>query len=139
VSKAPGDNTGLAPSGGVLIYNSILPGSTYGTIHLNGGDGSTLALRPIQSGPYQNMVIFKDRSVPVTTGDIDLNGDGSTLVISGTIYAPTGNVKLNGGDSDAIGTQVICFNFQVNGSGSAFTLDYSPNDLFHVKGVGLVE
>jgi hypothetical protein len=139
VSKAPGDNGGITPSGGVLIYNSKLPGSNYGPIHLNGGDGSTLALRPIQSGDYKNMVIFKDRSVPPTTGDIDLNGDDSNLIISGTIYAPTGNVKLNGGDSDAIGTQMICWNFQVNGSGSAFTLGYVPDDLFHLKGVGLVE
>jgi hypothetical protein len=139
VSKAPGDNAGTSPTGGVLIYNSKLPGSAYGPIHLNAGDGSTLALEPIQSGLYKNMVIFMDRSVPTGTGDIDLNGGGSTLIISGTIYAPTGNVKLNGSDSDSIGTQLICFNFQVNGSGSAFTLDYSPDDLFHLKGVGLVE
>ena len=30
-------------------------------------------------------------------------------------------------------------NFQVNGSGSAFTLGYVQDDLFHLKGVGLVE
>lgn len=139
ISKAPGENTGTTPTGGVLIYNSKLPGSAYGPIHLNAGDGSTLALEPMQTGLYKNMVIFMDRSVPTGTGDIDLNGGGSTLIISGTIYAPTGNVKLNGSDSDSIGTQLICFNFQVNGSGSAFTLDYTPDDLFHLKGVGLVE
>jgi Flp pilus assembly protein TadG len=139
VSKDPGDNTGIAPSGGVLIYNSKLPNSPYGPIHLNGGDGSTLALKPIQTGQYTNMVIFVDRSVPTGNGDIDLNGDDSNLIISGTIYAPTANVKLNGGDSDVIGSQLICYNFVVNGSGSAFTLDYQPDDLFHLKGVGLVE
>jgi Flp pilus assembly protein TadG len=138
VSKAPGDTTGITPSGGVLIYNSV-SSAGYGPIHLNAGDGSTLSLRPIQTGFYKNMVIFVDRAAATGSGDIDLNGGGSTLIISGTIYAPTGNVKLNGSDSDAIGSQLICFNFQVNGSGSAFTLDYQPDDLFHLKGVGLVE
>ena len=139
VSKDPGDNTGTNPTGGVLLYDSKLPTSAYGPIHLNGGDGSTLALKPIQSGPYQNMVIFVDRTAATGLGDVDLNGDGSTLIISGTIYAATGNVKLNGSSSSAIGTQLICFNFQLNGSGAAFTLDYRPDDLFHLKGVGLVE
>jgi hypothetical protein len=139
VSKAPGDSSGITPSGGVLIYNSQLPGSAYGPVHLNAGDGSTLALKPMQTGLYKNMVIFVDRAHATGTGDIDLNGGGSTLIISGTIYAPTANVKLNGSDSDSIGTQLICFNFEVNGSGSAFTLDYQPDDLFHLKGVGLVE
>jgi hypothetical protein len=139
VSKASGDNTGMTPSGGVLIYNSTLPTSAYGPIHLNGGDGSTLALRPIQSGVYKSMVIFVDRTAATGNGDIDLNGAGSTLNISGTIYAATGNVKLNGSESSAIGTQLICYNFVLNGSGAAFTLDYSPDDLFHLKGVGLVE
>jgi hypothetical protein len=138
VSKAAGDNTGIVASGGVLIYNSV-SSAAYGPIHLNGGDGSTLALRPIESGTYKGMVIFKDRAVAVTTGDIDLDGGGSNLVISGTIYAPTGNIKLNGSESDAIGSQLICYNFQINGSGSAFTLNYAPDDLFHVRGVGLVE
>jgi putative Flp pilus-assembly TadE/G-like protein len=138
ISKAPGDETGITPSGGVLIYNSV-SSAAYGPIHLNAGDGNVLALKPIQYGDYKNMVIFVDRAAATGSGDIDLNGEGATLIISGTIYAPTGNVKLNGGDSDAIGTQLICYNFQVNGSGSAFTLDYQPDDLFHLKGVGLVE
>jgi hypothetical protein len=140
ISRASGDNAaGTTPSGGVLIYNSKLPSSAYGPIHLNGGDGSTLSLKPIQTGLYTNMVMFVDRSAATGNGDIDLNGAGSTLIISGTIYAATGNVKLNGSESSAIGTQLICYNFVLNGSGAAFTLDYSPDDLFHLKGVGLVE
>jgi hypothetical protein len=34
---------------------------------------------------------------------------------------------------------VICYDFVVNGSGAAFSIDYDPDNLFHVKGVGLVE
>jgi len=147
VSKASGDNSGLTPSGGVLIYNSVdaaacAAGKTagcYGPIHLNGGDGSVLALLPIQSGLYKNMVIFVDRTAATGSGDIDLNGAGSTLNISGTMYAATGNVKLNGSASSSVSAQVICFNFVVNGSGASFTINYAPGGLFHLKGVGLVQ
>ena len=139
ISKASGDDTGTTPTGGVLIYNSKLPTSPYGPISLNGGDGSTLALRPIQTTIYKGMVIFVDRAAGLKSNDIDLNGGGSNLDVSGTIYAPTGEVKLNGSESDAASAQVICWNFIVNGSGAAFTIDYDPDDLLHVTGVGLVE
>jgi hypothetical protein len=85
------------------------------------------------------MVIFVDRAAGLKSNDIDLNGGGSNLDVSGTIYAPTGEVKLNGSESDAASAQVICWNFIVNGSGAAFTIDYDPDDLLHVTGVGLVE
>lgn len=156
VSKAAGDDTGLAPSGGVLIYNTADPDPTvssicasggggagcYGPIQINGGGGGTptLALLPIQSGLYKNMVIFVDRAAAVGTGfDIDLNGENANLSVSGTIYAPSGRIKFNGSDTDVLSAQVICYNFQVNGSGSAFTINYDPDNLFHLKGVGLVE
>jgi hypothetical protein len=156
VSKALGDDTGMAPSGGVLIYNTADPDPTvsaacasgsggagcYGTIDINGGGGGTptLALLPIQGGLYKNMVIFVDRLAAVGGGfDIDLNGADANLSVTGTIYAPTASIKFNGSDTDTLSAQVICYNFQVNGSGSSFTIDYDPGSLFHLKGVGLVE
>ena len=151
VSKALGENTVPAtqtPTGGVLIYNSVdsaacAAGKTagcYGPITLNGGAGATLALAPIQTGLYKNMVMFIDRVAALGgVDDIDLNGGGSTLNISGTIYAPTAVVKMNGSSTDSISAQVICYSFQVNGSGAAFTIDYNPGSLFHLKGVGLVQ
>lgn len=141
ITKAAGDNTGTNPTGGVLIYNTTdAAGGGYGPIHLNGEDGSTLALRPIESGLYQGMVIFVDRIAAAGAGDdIDLNGAGSTLDVTGTIYTASGSVKLNGSTSTVLSTQVICYNFQVNGSGASFTIDYDPDTLFHLKGVGLVE
>lgn len=141
ITKAVGDDTGTNPTGGVLIYNTTFTdGSGYGPIHLNGGDGSTLALRPIESGFYKGMVIFVDRVAAAGAGvDIDLNGEGSTLDVTGTIYAPSGSVKFNGSSSTVLSTQVICYNFQVNGSGASFTIDYDPGVLFHLRGVGLVE
>ena len=142
ISKAAGDNTGTAPSGGILIYNTVNPitNTGYAPITLNGGAGATLALRPIQTTLYKGMVIFVDRTAAFGgVDDIDLNGGGSTLNVTGTIYAPTASVKFNGSSTDTISAQVICYNFQVNGSGASFTIDYNPANLFHVTGVGLVQ
>jgi hypothetical protein len=153
ISKDIGDNTGVTPSGGVLIYNTADPNPTitaacvstptgpgcYDDIVLNGGSGARLALLPIQSGTYKNMVIFVDRTKS-KPADIDLDGAGSFLTLSGTIYAPSGVVKLNGSDSTAdVDVQLICWTFQLNGSGASLTINYDPDKLFHVTGVGLVE
>jgi hypothetical protein len=83
--------------------------------------------------------MFLDRAVPAGPTTVDLNGGGSVLNVVGTIYTATGNVSFNGSASDVLGTQVICYNFVVNGSGASFTMNYNPDDLFHVRGVGLVE
>jgi hypothetical protein len=151
IAKDLGDNTYTpTATGGVLIYNSVDPVAStcvsgtgpgcYGGITLNGGAGATLALRPIQTGLYTNMVMFVDRVAGAGgIDDIVLNGGGSILNVSGTIYAATGMVKLNGSSTDAISAQLICYDFQVNGSGAAFQINYRPDDLFHLKGVGLVE
>lgn len=142
VSKAPGDNSGTTPTGGVLIYNSVntLTGTGYAPITLNGAAGATLALQPIQTTIYKGMVIFVDRAAGVgLPDDIDLNGGGAALNITGTIYAPSSTVKFNGSSTDVISAQVICYSFQINGSGAAFTINYDPDNLVHVTGVGLVE
>ena len=150
VSKAPGDNTGMTPSGGVLIFNTHDPepstGCTgagcYGPISINGGGGDTptLALLPIESGDYEGMVIFVDREDAGGGGfDLDLNGEDANLSVTGTIYAPTSSFRFNGSETDVLSAQTICYDFVVNGSGSAFVIDYNPDDLFHLSGVGLVE
>ncbi|HLA17260.1 MAG TPA: pilus assembly protein TadG-related protein [Candidatus Limnocylindrales bacterium] len=150
VSKAPGDNAGTTPSGGILIYNTEDPIPTtgcigagcYDGISINGGGGSTptLALKPIQYGDYKGMVMFVDRDKALSGGfDIDLNGADAALNVTGTIYAASGSLRFNGSDTDVLSAQVICYDFQVNGSGSAFIIDYEPGELFHVRGVGLVE
>ena len=151
ISKAPDDNTGDTPSGGVLIYNTADPIPTsgcaaagcYGPITINGGGGDTptLALEPMEDGYYKGMVIFVDREEAAAYGgiDIDLNGENSILNVTGTIYAPTASVRFNGSETDVLSAQVICYDFVVNGSGAAFTINYEPDDLFHLKGVGLVE
>jgi Putative Flp pilus-assembly TadE/G-like len=151
VAKDLGDNSGMNPSGGVLIFNTHDPvpaaGCTaagcYGPITINGGGSGTptLALLPIQSGDYKGMVIFVDREDAAGGGtpDVDLDGADSALSVTGTIYSATGSFRFNGSDTDVLSAQVICYDFVVNGSGAAFTIDYNEGELFHVQGVGLVE
>jgi hypothetical protein len=147
ISKAAGDNSGTNPTGGVLIYDTIDPvpstGCTgagcFGGFTMNGSPGATLALRPLQSGFYKGMVVFVDRAVPAGSTVVILNGGNSNLDIKGTIYSATGAVQFNGSATDVNATQVICYSFQVNGSGASFTMNYNPADLFHVTGVGLVQ
>jgi len=142
ISKASGDNLGINPTGGVLIYNTWNPTTLtgYAPITLNGGAGANLSLRPIQDTLYKGMVIFVDRVAnPVGTTAIDLNGAGSVLNVTGTMYSATGQVIFNGSATDVISAQVICYNFQVNGSGASFTINYQPADLFHLTGIGLVQ
>jgi hypothetical protein len=151
ISKATGDDAGLTPSGGVLIYNTqdpdpsitaacvTTPGGPgcYGSIVLNGG-ASTLGLSPYQLAPYQNMVIFMDRAAPLSAV-IRLNGGYSNLSIGGTIYAAHTIVTMNGGASDTISAQLIVWNFQLNGNGSSLTVIYNPANLFKLSGTGLVQ
>ena len=150
VSKDLGDDTGMDPSGGVLIFNThttapsggCAAAGCYGDITINGGGGSTptLALLPIETGDYKGMVIFVDREDAAGGGlDLDLNGADAALSVTGTIYAPSASFRFNGSETDVLSAQVICYDFVVNGSGSAFTIDYDEGVLFHVKGVGLVE
>jgi hypothetical protein len=94
----------------------------------------------MEDGDYKGMVIFVDREDAVGgVVDIDLDGADSALSVTGTIYAPSSSFRFNGSDTDVLSAQVICYDFVVNGSGAAFTINYDEGLLFHVKGVGLVE
>jgi hypothetical protein len=154
ISKAVGDDSGLTASGGVLLFDTADPDPTiaaacvstptgpgcFAGISLNGGPGAAVALLPIQSGDYKNMVIYVDRNYSITGDEIFLNGADSTLMIRGTVYAPNGSIRFNGSDSYAdVSAQLICWTFQVNGSGAGLTIDYDPSQVFHLKGSGLVE
>ncbi len=138
--------------GGVLIFNSAFkdaslctttaPGAIgeacIGDIRLN-GSGATANLLPIESGTYENMLIFVDRIVTDPEVALHLNGSDTNTTLEGTIYAPTSNVNLNGNAANSIATQVIAWNFVINGGSASLTVTYESDKLFHLKGVGLVE
>jgi hypothetical protein len=60
-------------------------------------------------------------------------------VSSGSLGVLSSSPPKHGSDIDVLSAQVIRYDFVVNGSGSAFTLNYEPDDRSHLTGVGLVE
>jgi hypothetical protein len=105
--------------GGVLIYNSKLPASAGGEIHLN-SNAATMKLQAFNvpdtdpDAIYNDIVIFQDRTVltPVT-----LNGSSSITEVEGIIYVPGGQIKLNGNGGTLVVDQIIANTFDINGNG----------------------
>jgi hypothetical protein len=138
--------------GGVLIFDSSFPDAAYctgtapggigsgciGNISFNGG-GATAYLEPIETTIYKNMLIFVDRITTDPRLTVTLNGSDTNTTLEGTIYAPTSTVILNGNAANSIATQVISYNFQINGSSGDLTVTYNSDSLFQLSGVGLVQ
>ena len=138
--------TSFLDCGGVLIYNTDDPNATSGgstvkqmqPVSLNGA-ASNIHLYPIQNaGPYTNIVIYQDRDAPSnSSGDLILNGNGANLYVQGTIYVPSGYVKIDG--TGNLGpSQIIADTFTVNGSGN-LGVDYNQDLVAQLVAVGLVE
>ena len=141
---------GTSLGGGVLFYLSQDPNPTiqaacvttpsgpgcFGGWSMN-GTAANLQLIGIQSGPYQNMVLFVDRNYP--NASVTLNGASTNFSITGTVYAPTALIKVNGSGATSFSAQIITYDLQVNGSGGALNVPYSSGSFFHLKGIGLVQ
>ena len=136
----------FAKCGGVLLYNTDDPTATSGgasvrdmqPISLN-GSAAVIHLYPIQdAGPYTNIVVFQDRNLPgATSGDLQLNGNGSNLYVQGTIYEPNGYVAVQG--TGNLGpSQIIADTFSVTGSGT-LAVGYNQDLVAQLIAVGLVE
>lgn len=114
--------------GGVLIYNSQLL-DQYGNVILAAGpivlDGSAATMQlkamhatePDPNVIYNNMVIFQDRNVVITGYSVTLNGSASGTQVEGLIYAPSGDVKLNGNGGSLELDQVIANTYMIDGNG----------------------
>jgi hypothetical protein len=128
--------------GGVLIYNSLLPNEPAGPITLGGG-GATLSLQPFDY-PFGlvtiELVLFQDRFVSLAGDDITLNGSTAQAAeVRGIIYAPAGDVKVNGSSSVFNMDQVIANTFKVNGSGGTINVLRETGVDVVISAVGLVE
>lgn len=134
------------PAGTVAAHPSVSgAGACYSNISL-AGTSSVVSLLPIQNTVYKNMVFFVDRTLSYrtstpssTAADIQLNGNQASLNITGTIYDPLGLVILNGDTADQYSSQVIAYDFQVNGNGAGMNINYDGTKLFQLSGTGLVE
>ena len=104
--------------GGVMIYNSKLPGAPGGAFTLD-GSGATMKLASLDlptSDPnaiYNTMVIYQDRTV---TSPVTLNGSASSTNVEGIIYVPAAQNKLNGNSGTLIVDQVIADTYLVDGN-----------------------
>jgi Flp pilus assembly protein TadG len=140
--------------GGVFIFDSQFPDPSYcppgtspatafgtgciGDVRFN-GSGATANLKPIQTTVYKNMLLFVDRITTDPRVSVILNGSDTNTSLEGTIYAPTSIVVLNGNAANSIATQVIAYDFQVNGGSASLTVTYDADKLFQLSGVGLVQ
>jgi hypothetical protein len=111
--------TTAALCGGVMIYNSKLPGAAEGPFILN-GSGAVMKLAALDlpttnpDSVYNDLVIFQDRTV---TSAVTLNGSASSTIVEGIIYVPAGQIKLNGNHGTLIVDQIIADTFDINGNG----------------------
>jgi hypothetical protein len=154
---------GTTFGGGILVYNTedatyhsqcagigsfpagvAASAACYGQLKFD-GSSTVVKLKPIQAGPYKNMLIFVDRNLSNATAspsnsaaDIIMNGSSSNLSLSGTIYAPKAIVQINGNGATTISTQIIAYDVQISGSGGTLAITYNSDQLFHLSGSGLV-
>ena len=131
--------------GGILIYNSQLigvAGGAAGPISLGGG-GATLNLQPFDY-PFDDttidLVIFQDRDVSLGGYDITLNGSSAqAAAVRGIIYAPAGDVRVNGSNSDFTMDQVIANTFLIDGNNGTVNVLRETGVDAEISAVGLVE
>ncbi len=120
--------------------------------------GSTLIVKGLNSDPcppisstgcpYAGMLMWQDGTGSLTKADsheIDILA-GTNLNISGTIYDPSGLVKLTGSSSttgctvapfNCASVQIIANTITVDG-GAGLDMPYDPNGLYHLDQKGLV-
>jgi hypothetical protein len=147
----------------VLIFNtdnpSNCPGPTYGcqqdldltaqgTLKISGllGNQPCPPVTLIGGCPYGGMVIWYDgNGSQGYNGEVSIEG-GTTLFISGTIYAPKAHVKIEGNSGTNCGTgtetqlasvQIIAWDWDIGGTGD-LCMPYDPTELYKLSLQGLV-
>jgi hypothetical protein len=138
--------------GGVLFYNTeaeaFHDACAAGTgtaaqclapIILNGGDAD-VNLMPLNDGStWDGLVMFQDRNLSLVGDEVQINGGDSDMEVAGTIYVPSGDVRVNGDTGTLTLDQVIAWTFVINGNGGQIDVLYRTGVTAHVSGVGLVE
>ena len=144
--NAGGSITSVQGSAGtpapVMFFNTDDPSTHSGQSPIDFTATSTLALRPIASGPYKNILIWNDGNGSNPTAAITLGGQ-TLLDIAGTIYSPKGTVTLEGGSgiggspTNRAAIQIIAWHWDVGGNGT-LDMPYDPAGLYQLDQKGLV-
>ena len=142
--NAGGSITSVQGTGGVpapvMFFNTDDPSTGTGQAPLDFTATSTLTLRPIDSGPYRNILIWNDGTGSNPTAKVSLGGQ-TVLDIAGTIYSPKGLVTLEGGSGagadNTAAIQIIAWQWDVGGN-STLDMPYDPDQLYQLPQKGLV-
>lgn len=144
--NAGGTITSVQGSGGapapVMFFNTDDPSTGSGQADVDFTATSTLALRPVASGPYKNILMWNDGNGSNPRAKISLGGQ-TTLDIAGTIYSPKGLVTLEGGSgvggspTNTAAIQIIAWQWDIGGNGT-LDMPYDPSQLYQIASKGLV-
>jgi len=142
VTVAPNGDGAGGPGGGVMFYNTEIPGAPAGPIILNGAMAD-IDILPLDddASSFSGLIIYQDRTINIDPGDnVTINGSDSGMVVRGTIYVPQGEVKVNGSSGTLTLDQVIANTFAINGAPGSNILALRDNDyIIKLRGAGLVE
>ena len=105
------------------------------------GADASVDLWPLDIGAtWDGLVIFQDRNLQLPGDEVVINGSSSDTQVRGTIYVPTGEVKVNGSGGTVTVDQVIAFRFTINGApGSQINVLYDSGFIFGFTAAGLIE
>ena len=140
ISVDPG---GTTLGGGVLFFNTTHSSFANGPIDM-GGSSNTLLLHPLGgldpncSGPsvgWNRYLVFQD---PAVTNTLSINGGSNVTEARGLIFAPSAQVKVNGGSGTLTIDAVIADTFVINGSGGTINVLYDSCALPNYNGYGLI-
>jgi hypothetical protein len=109
-------------------------------ITLNGAQ-ATIDLWPLDTGSiWDGLVVFQDRNLNAPGDDLVVNGSSSDTQVRGTIYLPSGDVRVNGSGGKVTVDQVISYRFTINGApGSQISVLYDDDFLYGGTAYGLIE
>jgi hypothetical protein len=138
--------------GGVLFYNTQLPNagvpsaaaSPFGPVKLD-GSSANIRLLPLSASsglykPYNGLLIYQDRDYGVDGDDLTINGNDSMgMDVRGTIYLPSGDVKINGNLGALVMDQVISVTYDALGNGGDILALKDTNYIYQFTAAGLVE
>jgi hypothetical protein len=86
------------------------------------------------------LVVFQDRNLNAPGDDLVVNGSSSDTQVRGTIYLPSGDVRVNGSGGKVTVDQVISYRFTINGApGSQISVLYDDDFLYGGTAYGLIE
>jgi hypothetical protein len=131
------DAGGTTWGGGVLLFNASHEDGLEadGSITLNGSSSGAL-LRPLQTGTWSGMVVYQQEGL---CDRVTINGNGATIEVRGTIYAPCAEVQANGNGGTIITDQVVADTFTMLGASGTVRIAFDREFLPGIRLAGLIE